>query len=116
MQGARRSSLASPSGMSFVSMLLALVILAALYFGYFHFQSGVVDIKKGETAIDRSRDFACRMNRQTIERELTLWRANHEGETPTLEALAAAKSSLPRCPEGGRYSLEGSHVQCSIHP
>lgn len=110
-----RARLRSQSGMSFVSMLLALVILAALYFGYFHFQSGVVDIKKGETAIDRSRDFACRMNRQTIERELTLWRVAHEGETPTLEALAATKSSLPKCPEGGRYALEAGHVQCSVH-
>jgi hypothetical protein len=103
------------SGLGFVSILMALVILAALYFGYFHFQAGVVDLKQGKTAIDLSRDFACRTNRQTIERALTMWRVNHEGENPSLEALATSQTSLPVCPEGGRYSLAGGHVQCSVH-
>ena len=99
--------------MGFFSVLLALLALAALYFGYFDF--GVT--KKGErssgiTAIDRSRDFACRMNRQTIEREISMWRVNHEGEPASLEALGTTVS----CPEAGRYSLSGGKVRCSEHP
>ena len=108
------ATLRSQQGMGFISILFALLALAALYFGYLDF--GVEGAKNerssGITAIDRSKDFACRTNRQTIEREIAMWRTSHEGEPASLAALGTGVT----CPEGGRYSLSAETVRCSIHP
>jgi hypothetical protein len=108
--------LASEAGAGFFAVILAMAIAAALYFGYFQMQGGVREVKTGMAAIDGSRAFACRTNRQTIERQIDAWIVNHEGDTPTLAALEADFGPLPTCPEGGRYSLSGRRVRCSEHP
>jgi hypothetical protein len=102
-------------GFSFVAVLLALLIAAALYFGYFHFQSITGERVKGIAAIDASRAVACRINRQNIERDIQLWAVNHPGESPTLAALQAEGLRIPSCPEGGRYEIVGQRVTCSVH-
>jgi len=98
-----------------VAVLLALLIAAALYFGYFHFQSVTGEHAKGIAAIEATRAVACRTNRQSIERDIQLWAVNHPGETPTLAALQAEGLRIPSCPEGGRYEIVGQQVQCSVH-
>jgi hypothetical protein len=55
------------------------------------------------------------MNRQTIERQITSWTANHDGDVPTLDELDGEVGPLATCPEGGYYSLEGRTVVCSEH-
>src|SRR3990170_8096281 len=102
-------------GVGFVAVLIALLIAAALYFGYFALPRAVSERSTGQTAIDVSRAAACRTNRQTIEREITMWSVNHPGETPTLDALEVSDHHLPSCPEGGRYVLAGRQVRCSLH-
>lgn len=106
----------SERGASFVAVLMALAIAAALYFGYFRTQGSVGEQKVGIAAIEGSRSFACRTNRQTIERQLTSWLVNHDGDVPTLVGLEAEMGQLPTCPEGGRYALAGRAVSCSKHP
>ena len=103
-------------GFSFVAVLLALLIAAALYFGYFHFQSVTGERAKGIAAINAARAIACRTNRQTVEREIVLWSVNHPDEAPTLAALQAEGLQVPSCPEGGRYEIVGHEVHCSVHP
>ncbi len=102
-------------GFSFVSVLLALLIAAALYFGYIGFQGTSHERRTGLVAINASREVACRTNRQNIERDVALWSVNHPGETPTLAALQADGLRIPACPEGGRYELTGTEVHCSVH-
>jgi hypothetical protein len=102
-------------GFSFVAVLLALLIAAALYFGYFHLQSITGERAKGIAAIDAARAITCRTNRQTIEREIVLWSVNHPDEAPTLAALQADGLRIPSCPEGGRYEIVGREVHCSVH-
>jgi 23S rRNA C2498 (ribose-2'-O)-methylase RlmM len=102
-------------GVSFTAVLVALLIGAALYLGYFGFHDRAAQRSVGITAIDTSRTVACRSNRQTLERALIAWSATHEGESPTLEALAADGVRIPSCPEGGTYSLVGREVRCSLH-
>ncbi|MFI5396643.1 MAG: hypothetical protein ACHQ9S_14005 [Candidatus Binatia bacterium] len=103
------------NGFSFVAVLLALLIAAALYFGYFQLQSAPGERSKGIAAIDAARAVACRSNRQIIERDIALWSVNHPGETPTWAALEADGLRIPTCPEGGRYDLVGAEVHCSVH-
>jgi hypothetical protein len=103
------------NGFGFVAVLLALLIAAALYFGYFRLQSAPGERAKGIAAIDAARAVACRSNRQTIERDITLWSVSHPGETPTLAAMQADGLHIPACPEGGRYELVGAEVHCSLH-
>ena len=102
-------------GFSFVAVLLALLVVAALYFGYFHLQSVTGERAKGIVAIDATRAVACRSNRQTLEREIELWAVNHPDETPTLAGLQAEGLRIPSCPEGGRYEIVGREVHCSVH-
>ena len=103
------------SGLTFVAVLLALVIAAALYFGYFRLQGAMSGRSGGVAAIDASRAVACRSNRQTIERTITYWAVEHPDDAPTLAALERAGQRLPSCPEGGRYSIVGRSVECSLH-
>ena len=107
--------LRSERGGSFVVVLMALLLGAALYFGYFKAQQSGGERSTGVAAIDRSRVFACQTNRQTIERQLTMWTVNHDGDTPTLDAVERENGSLPSCPEGGTYSLQGHSIVCSLH-
>ena len=108
-------SASNQRGAGFIAVLIALLIAAALYFGYFKMQSGPAERSVGIAAIDASRAVACRANRQNIERDISFWAVNHPDETPTLEALARDGLRIPSCPEGGRYSIVDKHVVCSRH-
>lgn len=113
---ARRSSpLEGEAGFGFAGVLMAMLIAAALYFGYFRLQDTAGGQGTRITAIDASRDVACRSNRQTIERALVMWAVNHDGEA-SLSALESDGIGVPSCPEGGAYQLTGKVVSCSKHP
>jgi competence protein ComGC len=116
MNASRLRSLRSESGAGFFFVLMALLVVAVLYFGYFKMQQQGGERSTGIAAINNSRAFACRTNRQEIERQITAWEAEHDGEPPTLDALAAEFGRLPTCPEGGTYTLVGRKVKCSKHP
>jgi len=105
----------SERGFSIVAVLLILLILGALYVGYRELHSVATVQQPPLAALDASRAFACKTNRQTVEREIQMWLVDHPGETPNLAALAAAGIRLPSCPEGGTYSLDGVTVRCSKH-
>ncbi len=110
--------LGSERGSGFMSVLVTLLIAAALYFGfgYFQFQNTEANRAGPITALDATREFACRTNRQTIEREITMWLVSHAGDVPSLAQLEEEQGTLPTCPEGGTYSLSGRKVLCSVHP
>jgi len=103
-------------GVGLVAVLIAMLIAAALYFGYFKLQSSMSERSTSVTAIGASRAVACRTQRQDIERNIVLWSVNHDGEAPTFAALEAEGFRIPSCPEGGRYELVGREVHCSKHP
>lgn len=107
--------LRSQRGASFVSVLAALIIAAALYFGYFKMQDSGGERSKGVAAIDASREVACRTQRQGIQRDITMWRVNHADEEPSISALSADGIRIPSCPEGGSYEIARGAVQCSKH-
>ena len=108
-------TLRSQRGFGMVAVILALLVLAVLYFGYFKMQSAMNEKKTTVTAIDNTRAFACKTNRQTVEREVQMWLVNHPGETPSFAALEADGAHIATCPEGGTYSLVGMQVRCSKH-
>ena len=107
--------LGSQRGFGMIAVILALLVVAVLYFGYFRMQSAMGEKKTAVTAIDNSRAFACKTNRQTVEREVQMWLVNHPGETPSFAALEADGAHIATCPDGGTYSLEGMRVRCSKH-
>jgi competence protein ComGC len=105
----------SERGFSLVALLLILVILCALYVGYRELRSVATVQQPPLAALDASRAFACKANRQTVERQIQMWLVDHPGETPSLAALAADGIRLPSCPLDGTYSLDGLTVRCSKH-
>ncbi len=103
-------------GLGFVSVLLTLLIIGVLYLGYFKMQSSMSgNHSAGIAALNASRDIACRTQRQQIERDIMMWSVNHPDEPPTLAALQHDGLHIPDCPEGGRYSIDGREVHCSLH-
>ncbi len=94
---------------------MALVIAAVLYFGYFRMQGAMSGRSGGVAALDAGRAVACRSNRRNIEGAITYWAVEHPDDTPTLAALERDGQHVPSCPEGGRYSIVGRSVECSIH-
>ncbi|OFV89080.1 MAG: hypothetical protein A3J75_08980 [Acidobacteria bacterium RBG_16_68_9] len=106
----------SQQGASFMAVIVAMLIVGALYLGYLRLQTASTERAAGIAAIDASRAVACRTNRQTIERAFAMWSVNHPDELPSLAALKADGIGLPSCPEGGQYEIDGRQVQCSKHP
>jgi Tfp pilus assembly protein PilX len=102
-------------GFGAIVLIAVLLVAALLYFAYFRTQSGVSEKKTAVSAIDNSRAFACKTNRQTVEREIQMWRVNHPDEAPSLAALEADGAHVATCPEGGTYSLIDGAVVCSRH-
>ncbi len=103
-------------GFGFIVVLAALLIVGLLYFTYFGMNTVKHDQAVGIKAIDTSKAFSCKMQRGQIERELNTWAATHDGQVPTdLDDLARSGIRIPKCPEGGEYSLEEKHVHCSVH-
>ena len=111
-----RAALRNQHGFGFASILLTLLILAVLYLGYFKMQNTMGGSRSaGISAINASRDVACRTQRQQIERDIMMWSVNHPDEPPTIAALQHDGLHIPACPEGGRYSIDGRQVHCSMH-
>ncbi len=98
-------------GIGAIAVILALLIAALLYLGYMGMQSAMQPTTRAVSTLDTSKAFACKTNRQTVEREIQMWIVDHPGETPSL----AAVNSSARCPEGGDFRLDGLHVSCSTH-
>lgn len=107
----------SESGLSFLSILLALLIIGLLYFsiggpGLSSVENSVSEAKTVKTSGNL---LACEMNRKAVEKELMTWSVTHPGERATIEKLRAAGVYIPACPDGGRISIEGRSVICSKH-
>jgi competence protein ComGC len=102
-------------GLSFVSILLALVIIGALYFGYFRMSATKNEKAVGIQSIQVSKAAACRTQRQQVERDIQSYMASHDAAPGSLGDLERDGIRIPNCPEGGRYALAGTHVTCSVH-
>ena len=105
----------SERGLGGIAVIIALLIAALLYLGYFRMQSTTSETQRGIAAIDNSRAFACRTNRQGVEREIQMWLVNHPGEVVSFAALESDGAHIATCPDGGTYSLDGVRVHCSKH-
>jgi hypothetical protein len=110
-----RHYVSNQHGFSFVAVLLAMLVAAFLYFGYFKMQSATSERTTGVTAINASRAVACRTNRQQLERDIVMWSVDHPDDQPTLAGLQAAGIRISSCPEGGRYEIVDREVHCSVH-
>ncbi len=103
-------------GVSLVSLVAALVILGLLYVGYdsLH-RSGEAAASTIATGVSASHATACRMNCAELERTVLTWSISHPGLEPTWKRLRDDHLFVPDCPDGGRLSLQGKHVTCSLH-
>jgi competence protein ComGC len=103
-------------GFGFVAILLAMLIVAVLYFGYFKMQNSMSQQRTtAVSSLDASRAVACRANKANIESNIQLWAVDHPGEQPTIDALRASGLNIPTCPSGGTYTIAAGKVHCSIH-
>lgn len=107
--------MSSERGLGAIALFLALLVAALLYVGYVQMSSTMSTTKTTVTAVDNTRAFACKTNRQTVEREIQMWLVNHPGETPSFDGLESDSVHVATCPEGGTYALVGLHVTCSKH-
>jgi hypothetical protein len=105
----------SERGLGGIAVIVALLVAALLYLGYFRMQSTTSETQRGIAAIDNSRAFACKTNRQSVEREIQMWLVNHPGEVASFAALESDGAHIATCPDGGTYSLDGFRVRCSKH-
>ncbi len=110
-----RARFGSEQGLAFISVVVALVIIGALYYGYLGQYGMKEELTRGGVAQTAGRGIACQMNRQAIERAILTWTMSHPGKQPTLKDLENDGISINRCPEGGRFKVEGKKVSCSLH-
>ena len=110
-----RAGVDSERGLTFISVVVALVIIGAFYYGYLGQYGMKEELTRGGVAQTAGRGIACQMNRQAIERAILTWTMSHPGKQPTLKDLEKDGISINRCPEGGRFKVEGKKVSCSLH-
>lgn len=113
--GKARARMDSERGLGFISVVVALLIIGALYYGYLGQYGMKEEITRGGVAQTAGRGIACQMNRQAIERAILTWTMSHPGKQPTLKDLERDGIPINRCPEGGSYKVEGKKVSCSLH-
>jgi competence protein ComGC len=102
---------------TFFSILLALVIIMILTGYYFtKDKSNPNDVALYDMSMERSKRAACAADRNVLEGYIQTWMISHPGEDVSLEKLRDAAYSVPRCPQGGTYTIESDNsVSCSIH-
>ncbi len=110
-----RARMDSERGLGFISVVVTLLIIGALYYGYLGQYGMSEELTRGGVAQTAGRGIACQMNRQAIERAILTWTMSHPGKQPTLKDLERDGISINRCPEGGRFKVEGKKVACSLH-
>ena len=110
-----RARMGSERGLGFISVIVTLLIIGALYYGYLG-QGGMNEqLTRGGVVKTAGQAIACQMNRQAIERAIMTWTMSHPGKQPTLKDLERDGIPINRCPEGGRFKVEGKKVSCSLH-
>ncbi len=105
----------SERGLGFISVVVTLLIIGALYYGYLGQYGMKEELTRGGVVKTAGQAIACQMNRQAIERAIMTWTLSHPGKQPTLKDLENDGISINRCPEGGRFRVEGKKVSCSLH-
>ena len=110
-----RARMHSERGLGFISVVVTLLIIGALYYGYLGQYGMSEELTRGGVAKTAGQAIACQMNRQAIERAILTWTMSHPGKQPTLKDLERDGISINRCPEGGRFKVEGKKVACSLH-
>ncbi len=110
-----RARMNSERGFSFISVVVALAIIGAFYYGYLGQYGMKEELTRGGVAKTAGQAIACQMNRQAIERAIMTWTLSHPDKQPTLKDLENDGISINRCPEGGRFKVEGKKVSCSLH-
>ncbi len=69
-----------------------------------------------EGPVAKADSAACAVNRRTMESSLQQYSALEGKSATSLQQLVPKYlQSVPSCPSGGTYSLQGSRVSCSIH-
>ncbi len=110
-----RARMNSERGLGFISVVVTLLIIGALYYGYLGQYGMSEEITRGGVAKTAGRAIACQMNRQAIERAILTWTMSNPGKQTTLKDLEDSGIVILPCPEGGRFKVEGKKVSCSLH-
>jgi hypothetical protein len=102
---------------TFIEIFLALIIVMILSGYYFsRDRSNQNDVALYDMSMERTKRAACLANRNVLEGYIQAWLISNPGEQVTFEKLQAARYSIPRCPQGGTYTIEPDNtVSCSIH-
>ncbi len=105
----------SQRGSALTSVAALIGLGGLLYVVYINLQVTGEQATRGMETKALSQGVACMSNRQAIGLSITTWSVTHPGVEPTLEDLQKDGIHITSCPEGGRYTLEGRKVSCSIH-
>lgn len=104
------------SGFSLLSVVAVLGIIGLLYVGAQGLSRQSVAVENDLVgATEGSRRTVCVMNRQAISRLLLTWTVTHPGEMATIKKLKESGVHVPGCPEGGKFSIKGELVECTLH-
>lgn len=102
-------------GFMLLGLLMALVIVLILM-GYYFKKDKDTQRMYVQTQIDKSKNVACTVNRQTLSTSIMTWTISHPGEQVTVEKLRQAAASVPHCPDNIDYIFDNNgNVYCPIH-
>jgi len=101
-------------GFTFIGLLIVLVIIMILVGNQMGGTNGNPSLQK--ITVDRSKNAACLANRTTIVTQFNMWAIDNPGRVPTVKDLEDGRINVPRCPEGGEYTiLQNGGIHCTKH-
>ena len=110
-----RERLRSERGMSLITILATLAVMAVLYAGYFDLSDSDSTMSRGAELTNASQGMSCGMNRRSIEQAMMRWSITHPDQQLTIERMEQEGILVKHCPEGGQFTIVGKKVLCSVH-
>ncbi len=98
-----------------IPIVVAIAIIGLLILTFLHQARTQAEMGMTRAGRRAGLDLACQKTRAGLERAVMNWVMNNPGKAVTLRNLQEDEIVITRCPKGGRYSVSGGKIFCSLH-
>jgi len=110
-----KARMGSQRGLSLIPIVVAIAIIGLLILTSLHQARTQAEMGMTRAGRRAGQATSCQKTRAALERAVMNWVMNNPGQAVTLRSLQEDGIVITRCPQGGRYSVAGGKILCSLH-